>query len=181
MSYKREFIDKVRNREYLPNFEKPGFLPELEKAAGDAMLHRNIYGYLSAVLIYHQMKEEILKALFKKAQFYIRMYLFPEEAVFSEENYSMLDYVVNDTYVAPDFKKRHEILELSKELDCVKERAVYALSLRSGVNEIENMAVKARGLSEEIFTAFSDSNLWFYSRFREYEQSSLRNWLENFI
>jgi predicted translin family RNA/ssDNA-binding protein len=173
MNYKNELLDKIRSKEYLPNFARPNFLSELNNRAGEAFLQNNLHGYLSAVTIYHYMKEEMLKALFRKFSFYIRLKRFPERVFVSDENCSVLNYPVNEMYETADFKNRDEILKLSKEMDNLKAETLRRLAEGCCDSELEDLANCAKEIYTKLFKAFRDSNLWFYRNFSSFEKSCL--------
>lgn len=171
MSYRADLINKVRNRECLLNFDKPTFILELSNRAGEALLQKNIYGYLAAVLIYHQMKEEILMALLRKYNFYTQLTRLPEEVSFYGGNYLNADYITYKNDMLYSFKNRNKIPELSKKFDYIKNEIVNRLSEGIKIEEIERMAMDAKAQFEEIFAEFKENNLWFYKKIKAFEES----------
>jgi hypothetical protein len=172
MSYRAELINKVRTKEYLPNFDKPNFILELNNIAMKAAVQRNVFGYLSAVFIYHQMKEEILKALFRKAKFYAQLRRLPEEVYFSQDNYLVFDYTINEVDGPEDFLNRNEMIDLSREIDRIRNEIVKRLSEGVSVEEIEKLAAQVKKQFEIIFSTFKECNLWFYKKIKEFENAS---------
>lgn len=175
MNYRNELLSKVRSKEYLPNFDRPDFLSELENRAGEAFLQNNLYGYLSAVTIYHYMKEEILKAMIRKFSFYIKLERFPEKVLITDDSYSGLNCPISEIYKVSDFKNRDEILKLSKEMDNLKAETLKRLVEGCCEREIEGLASCAKEIYRRLFTAFRDSNLWFYRHLCTFEKSCLSN------
>lgn len=174
MSYRAELINKVRTRECLLNFDKPNFILELSNRAGEALLQKNMYGYLAAVLIYHQMKEEILMALLRKHNFYTQLTRPPEDVSFSTVNYQDTGYITDKNDMPYSFKNRNKIPELSKKFDYIKNEIVNRLSEGIKVEEIERMTMDARAQFEAIFAEFKENNLWFYKKIKAFEESACK-------
>ncbi len=174
MVYRADLINKVRTRECLLNFDKPNFILELRNRAGEALLQKNVYGYLAAVLIYYQMKEEILMALNRKAIFYTQLIGIPEEVCFSSGNYSGPGYATVKNDMPYSFKNRNKIQELSKKIDSIKNDTIKMLSEGVSIEEVERLTIEARAQFEAVFAEFKESNLWFYRKIKDFEESACR-------
>ena len=63
MTYHKNIIDRVKEPDNWPGPERGDFLDELNKIADEAFGKNTIEGYLAALLIYHQLTEELLKII----------------------------------------------------------------------------------------------------------------------
>lgn len=61
MSYAKDLEARLRNRDAWPNFENPDFLDTLEGLAVEASQSETLNGRLAALLIYHQIIEEMTR------------------------------------------------------------------------------------------------------------------------
>lgn len=64
MNYMQELIEKIKDLSNWPSFERPDFLADLNTVADEAFEKATVEGYLAALLIYHQLCEELVHILF---------------------------------------------------------------------------------------------------------------------
>jgi hypothetical protein len=90
MSYERELIITVRDSDKWPSFERGDFLDELDTIANEALSKNTVEGYPASLLIFHQLREEMVRLLLKDAQFFIQLSVFPAKFVIPEGRGSCL-------------------------------------------------------------------------------------------
>lgn len=76
MTYQEEFLSKITDDKKWPQFNNPNFLRELQLFADGLFVKDNkdnTEGYLAALLIYHQLCEEIVKKLIECSNFFYTM------------------------------------------------------------------------------------------------------------
>ena len=65
MTYLENIVEKIKDPEKWPEFNRPDFLEELNELADKAVAKKTIEGYLAALLIYQQLAEEMIKLLLR--------------------------------------------------------------------------------------------------------------------
>jgi len=80
--YEQELRRQLRTREFVPELAAPDFLRRLDRVAHRALLGRTVEGNLAAILIYHQLVEEMLRLLLLDCEVYLQLAAFPAEIRF---------------------------------------------------------------------------------------------------
>jgi hypothetical protein len=70
--YERQLVGRLKDPTQWPDFEDPDFLNRLDAVAERALQKRSVEGNLAAVLIYHQLVEEMLRLIVQTANFSCR-------------------------------------------------------------------------------------------------------------
>ena len=73
MEYMRALAAKILDPEKWPNFERADFLDELNGLADAAFDKGTVEGYLAALLIYHQLTDEMLRMVHRWAEFFVQL------------------------------------------------------------------------------------------------------------
>ena len=91
----------------------PGGLsvPDLWQIADKAHRKRTLEGHLAAILIYHQISEEMLRMVLKWAQFYIQLSVFPTEFAPKIKDKLFYGQVISELDQTIDFPQKAEFLE----------------------------------------------------------------------
>ena len=171
MSYLKNIIQKLSDNEQWPHFEKGDFLDDLNELADKSFANNSTEGYLSALLIYHQICEEMIKLLIESSTFLIQLSIFPQQyknrhlkdkmfgQLINELNYSIID---NET-----------ILFISKcqELNKIRINMVHKITLTNSINEISIQSQKAQNIFNEIFSLFETINDNYRASFSYYKKN----------
>lgn len=72
MDYFRKMEEFIVSDELWPSFRNPAFIEELERVASEVYSKSTIEGYLSSILIFQQIAEEMLWVLLKDCQAMIK-------------------------------------------------------------------------------------------------------------
>lgn len=77
MAYWHILIERIKDPEKWPTFNRLGFLNELNAIADTAFLTETVEGYLASILIYHQITEEMITFLLECCVFLTQVAIFP--------------------------------------------------------------------------------------------------------
>jgi len=170
MSYKTEIVKKVLDPNLWPDFEERDFLGELDGIAEDAFLYDTIYGYLSAVLIYHQLTDEVIQVLLKNTRFFIQLSIFPVELNFPNKKDKMFGELLQDLESTVEFEQKELILQKARKLNSIRIQIVHKLTRQSSLDQIKNQALIVKDLFYEIFALCRKTNVYFAQVFHDYKK-----------
>lgn len=172
--YRREIAEQIINPARWPEFDRPGFLSELNGIAEDSFLHNTLEGYLGALLIYHQLAEEILKLLLDDAQFLIQLRLYPTPIRFPQRRRQTFGNLLDGLESTLDFELKSEIIEYARGLNDRRIRLVHGLTRESSAENIAEDVRWVRSCFELLFGCFSKAHRSFQQQFKA--EQSRRDW-----
>lgn len=172
--YRREIVERIIDRTKWPNFGRLDFLAELKEIAEDSFLHNTIEGYLGALLIYHQLAEEMVKLLLDDAQFLIQLRVYPAPIRFPQRRRQMFGNLLDGLESTLDFELKPEIIEYARGLNDRRIRLVHGLTRESSTQNIDEDVRWVKSSFSLLFNHFSRAHHSFLQQF-EVEQSR-RDW-----
>jgi hypothetical protein len=177
MDYLANIVEKIKDREKWPEFDRPDFLEELNELADKAVAKKTIEGYLAALLIYQQLAEEMIKLFLKDHEFFIQLSVFPAEIKFSDKSKTMFGRVLDDlknTITLDDSKS--EIIELANKLNSIRIELVHGLTKIPKLSNVKAKVLKAKKLFDELFEKFEQEHDMFRLTFKDFRKD--RDWDE---
>jgi hypothetical protein len=149
--YIKDLIDKVNDHNKWPSFDRPDFLWELNELADNALKKNSLEGYLAALLIYHQLCEEIIRLLVVDAHFFIQLSVFPSEITFPQKKNPMFGQVLDELRSTVSFQEKDELIKKCEELNKLRIETVHHLTRQNSLKDIKSRLGKVRTLYDEIF------------------------------
>lgn len=156
--YERSLRARLRNSGQWPEFERPDFLDRLDRVAERALAKRTVEGYLAAILIYHQLVEEMLKLLTQDGHFIVQAAILPWRIDFHIPHKSMFGQAVQRLRDSVDFRDKHRLLALADEINTIRIDIVHRLTRRGALAGLGRDAGKARRLYDRIFAMFDEAH-----------------------
>lgn len=178
MSYQQDLIKRVTDSNQWPNFKRANFLSELDGFAEDAFLYDSIYGYLAAVLIYHQLSEEVIKLVIENAEFFIQISIFPVQIKFPKNDKMMFGQLLSELEKTVEFEQKEEILNRARELNKIRIQIVHGLTKQTSLEGLAKQAKQVKILFDEIFGLCQEVNGFFYLAFKDFRKDI--DWEEYF-
>ena len=111
MAYQDDLIHLIKDSNKWPSFDRPDFLIELNVLADDALSKNTIEGYLAALLIYHQLCEEMVRLLLDDAHFFIQLSVFPSEITFPKKNKAMFGQILDELKSTVSFEGKDDFIK----------------------------------------------------------------------
>lgn len=170
MSYQEDLVKRITDSSQWPDFERASFLNELDDFAEHAFSYDSVYGYLSAVLIYHQLSEEIIKLVLKNAEFFIQVSIFPMEIKFPKNNKMMFGKLLNELENTVEFEQKEQILNKSRELNKIRIQIVHGLTKQTSLERVPELANQVKNLYDEIFVLCEEVNDFFHLTFKDFKK-----------
>jgi hypothetical protein len=170
MSYQDDLIEKIKDNDKWPTLDRPEFLEELDVLASEACDQNTIYGYLAALLIYHQICEEIVKLLVKESEFYIQLCVFPAEISFQEKKKLMFGQLLEELQRTVSFEGKDDLIAKCQELNKIRVDIVHRLTRNTTLEEISRKAAQVEKLYADIFSLFIKSQEHFDQCFHNFKK-----------
>lgn len=177
MDYLQQLINRIKDRELWPQFERPEFLDELNELADNALTKKTIEGYLAALLIYQQLAEEMLKLLLIDHEFFIQLSVFPAEFKFPSRTNIMFGRVVEElkNTITLD-EAKFKVIELANKLNQIRIDLVHGLTRIPDLNQVEIMVQEAKTIFDELYEKFDHEHDMFMLAFKDLRKD--RDWDE---
>jgi hypothetical protein len=157
MSYTQKLIDRIQDSSNWPSFDRPGFLGDLNTVADEAFKKATVEGYLAALLIYHQLCEELARLVLESAQFYIQLSVFPAEIDFPQKKRLMFGQLINELRSTISFKNKEAFVEKCLELNEHRIDIVHRLPKRTTLSNVQHQVSEAKRLFDAIYGLFEDT------------------------
>ena len=159
MSYIRTLLARIRDSEGgWPHFETPDFLQTLEDVAQEAFEKNSIEGHLAALLIWHQLCEEMARLLLRDAQFFIQLSVHPAEIEFRDKRKLMFGQILDALSETISFEGKEEFLDGCRKLNTQRIELVHRLTQHSSLADIMARVVEVKLIYDRVFLIFKDAH-----------------------
>lgn len=165
-----DFIEQINDSKYWPSFERPDHLRDLNEIADEAFDKHTIEGYLAALLIYHQLCEEMAKLLIEDSRFFIRASIYPTEIEFSKSNNIMFGRTIEQLKDVVDFHERKYFIQKCQSFNQIRNSLSHGLTKQTSIDEIKKKLVKVKKIFDEIFELFNNAHDWFLLCFKDFRK-----------
>lgn len=152
--YERELRARLKNSELWPEFAQPDFLQRLYVVAERALSKRTVEGHLAAILIFHQIVEEMLRLLIRDSQFLTQVALRPWRMEFPERRKQMFGQLQQTLRESVDFPERDRFILLTDEINKVRVEVVHKLTQRGSLAGLRRDGLKAKRLYGKLYAIF---------------------------
>jgi hypothetical protein len=171
------FLDQIVNHNW-PSFDSPEHLNELDEIASDAFNKHTIEGYLAALLIYHQLCEEMINLLVEDSKFFIKAAIYPAEINFSAKDKIMFGRALQDLRESIEFGGKKEFVEKCTELNRIRNGIVHNLTKKTSLDDVKRSLQKVQKLYESIFTIFDAEHDEFCVAFKDFRKDKFTEYLD---
>ena len=168
--YERETRRRLRDPESWPSFDRPEFLDRLDKVANRALERRTVEGYLAAILVFHQLTEEMLRLLIRDSQFLVQVALFPLRITPPIRRKQTFGQLQQELRASVDFLGKDRFLSIIDKINAVRIEVVHKLTARNSMGGLRRESVTAKRLYEKAYVIFDETHDDFrvmFSRFRK--------------
>jgi hypothetical protein len=170
MNYTQELIDRIKDSGNWPSFNRPDFLVDLNTVADEAFEKATVEGCLAALLIYHQLCEELAHLILRDAQFYIQLSVFPAEIDFPQKKILMFGNLIKELRSTISFKNKDAFVERCLELNRHRIDIVHRLTKRTTLSSVQLQVSEAKRLFDEIYDLFEDTHDFFRVCFHSFRK-----------
>jgi len=173
MTYHQEIINRIIDSNAWPSPERADFLEQLNQVADEAFNQDSVEGYLAAVLIYHQLTEELLKILIDCSIFFIQLKVFPQEYSKKDLKGKMFGQIIQELKHSVMNDNTKELISQSQKLNALRIRMVHKLTLKSSLRNIKRQCNQAKKIFDKIFEIYEivyDNYRVAFSTYKKYPE-----------
>ncbi len=156
MTYQEKLLDRIKHNEKWPKFERPNFLAVLNAVANKAYAKNTVEGYLAALLIYHQLCEEMVKKLIECSNFFIQCAIFPNEIKEIDLKNRMFGQLLGELKRGAINKKIKIFIEKCENLNKLRIDMVHEITSKTSIADISRQSKDAKKYFDEILELFND-------------------------
>ncbi len=171
MDYHKDIIEKLKNSDKWPHFERPEFLGDLNEIADNSFENNTIEGYLASTLIYHQLTEEFLKRIIDYSNFYIQCSIFPAVYIPEKKDNLMFGTLVQEFKRSVRFEETADFLDNCNQINKVRIRLVHKLSRFPSKQKILKEAKTLKELFDQTAFLFRDIEDQFRESLRQHKKN----------
>ena len=173
MDYFKKLEEFIVSEELWPSFRNPDSIAELERVALVVFLKSTIEGYLSSILIYQQIAEEMVWVLLKDCQSMIKISLMGQAEInFSDQHKAMFGRLIDELKNTIDFEKKSEFIQECNALNSIRISVVHGLSKNTELTQLGKLAIEAKQRYENISSLYVEAHKYFCDYF-EHEKSNI--------
>lgn len=176
MPYLDSLITRIKDHSQWPDFDRPHYLGELNTIADEAYESNTVHGYLAALLIYHQLTEEVLRLLLQYSEFFVQLNLAPIEIHFPIPEKAMFGRILDAAKASMEFENKKELLSLAQSINQGRIELVHGLTKQESPAAIGQKAQQVKKQFDAFFTLFAESQDWFLSCLKDIRKD--RDWDE---
>lgn len=168
-SRRRAVYMRLKDSNCWPGLAKPDFLQVLEEIAVSAAKRGSIEGSLAAILIYHQLAEEMIRVLLEDSVFFVEASVWPGviDSKLERKRKKMFGGLIEDLKWTVRFWERDSIIKAAKDLNEVRNKVVHRLTEQDAKDRVLRQAAKAQKHYRELFESFEVAHDWFLQSFHD--------------
>ncbi|MES9851048.1 MAG: hypothetical protein ABW170_04365 [Candidatus Thiodiazotropha sp. L084R] len=165
-----DFINQINDSDHWPGFDSPEHLSDLNEIADESFNKHTVEGYLAALLIYHQLCEEMAKLLIEDSRFFIKASIYPSEIDFSPSNKTMFGRTIEQLKETVDFNERDLFIQKCQNFNQVRNSLAHGLTKQTSIDDIKMKLEMIKKIFDEIFELFDSAHDWFYLCFKDFRK-----------
>ncbi len=170
--YTKSLKEKLRDPSKWPQFTEDNYLEKLQHIAIEATNRGTIDGQLAAILIIHQLTEELIKLLSEDAYFYMQLKLHPSEFRKQKtKETKMFGALLIEIENSISFQNKETILEKARQLNKIRIDIVHKLTKPHALKNLKEHTQKAWELYNSLSMSVLHAHMVFHSDFRDIFQN----------
>ena len=156
MKSQKEIISILTDGSKWPDIYHPEFLEELNTVADNLFSKKTLEGYIASILIYHQIAEEMIKALINISAFYsqsLNLHIYFKDR---EVDKKMFGQLINELDYSLKLENTDYFIQKCKELNEIRINIVHKMTKKKNITEIQKICKKSKRIFDEIYELFED-------------------------
>ncbi|MDP3049102.1 MAG: hypothetical protein Q8N12_06705 [Thermodesulfovibrionales bacterium] len=170
MKYEEELAKHLKNPDGYLWFSESWPHSYLNGIAEDAFNKNSPEGYLTSLIIYHQLTEEILRLLLLYSNLVMKAALYPVKIDLPAVNESSLGELLQIHRATVVFDKKSKIIEQADKLNRLRNELSHGIIKYPSGTAIIEKAENSKEIFENIFENWGMSMKWFYQTFDKLKQ-----------
>ena len=163
-------VARLKDPSHWPGFGTVDHLQKLQGLAGEARGRGTTDGYLAAMLIIHQITEEMIKILIDDADFYTQLRLYPlplKPTRTKEKEKGTFGRYLSDLKSTVWFQNKKYIVEKADRLNGIRNSIVHRLTKPDALLVVEQNVTDAWELYSSLSFLALEAHMVFQSDFRD--------------
>ncbi len=135
------YASLLLNENDWPSFSNPDSIRRLELLATSALKENTEAGYISSILIYHQISEEIINVLIMDSEYILATQLVSKYSYkVRKRNYKMFGECIKDFKECVEFEQKERILEIALSINKKRIAIVHKIISIESISELQQYA-----------------------------------------
>lgn len=165
MSSNKELIHEIVEINNWPDIEHPEHIEQLVKLAEEADSNNTTVGCLSAVLIRHQLIEEMTRVLIHDGQFLMKIALYNYAVDFKPIKGKMFGRLLDELNSGIHFPRKKVFQSYAREYNTIRIKFVHGLTKNASLANISKQAAQANLYYEQAKESYEHAHEWFRQEF----------------
>ena len=144
MNDKKQIIAKLIDSEKWSVIYRPEFLEQLNIIADKIYNKKNLEGFISSLLIYHQLTEEMIKVLIDISTFFIQSNFLEFEYEAKDLRKKMFGQLINELDSCLKIEGTNDFIQKCKELNELRINAVHKITKNTDLVEFQKLCSKSK-------------------------------------
>ena len=154
MKTRKEIVARLLDSKKWLEIYRPEFLGQLNHIADDFFRKKTLEGYIASILIYHQITEEMIKALINISTFYIQSSYLDLEYKSKELDGKMFGQLIGELDGCLKMDGTNEFIQKCKEINYIRIKIVHKITKKPNVKEIGKVCNKSKKIFDKIYSLF---------------------------
>jgi hypothetical protein len=163
--HERELRRRLKDSNSWPAFLNPDFAERLERTGIRAIERRSTEGDVTAIIIFHQITEQMLRVLIADAQFFVSVSVMPMRITFSDPPRQTFGQVLAMLRNGVEFKDKDRLLTLSGALNDLRNGVAHRLLHRGSLAGLRRDAHRSHRLFDRVSSIFAAAHDEFRTTF----------------
>ncbi len=169
--YETDLRRRLRDPERWPSFSTPVFADRLYRLALRSLSRGSPEGDLTAIVLFHQLAEQVLHLLIADSQFLVSVAALPVRVSFPPSpKRETFGAVLGRLQHGADFPGKARLIRLAGQLNEIRNGIAHKLLSRGSLSGLRTEAKRAHRLHEKLFTVFEAAHDDFRVAFHSYRK-----------
>jgi hypothetical protein len=168
--YERQLRARLKDSEQWPAFPDGAFLDRLDRIASGSLTKRTTEGYLAAILIYHQLAEEMIRLLIQDVRFLVQLGVLPFRITFREKPKLTFGQLQQELKDSVEFEEKAAFLRRVDQLNAIRIGIVHKLTKRGSLAGLARETQRAERIYRAVFKTFERAHDSFCVDFHGYKK-----------
>lgn len=169
--YANAIVARLKDSESWPGTALLGSFNELQAQAQSALERKTLEGNLAAMILMHQIAEDLLRAIDEDVIFYTQLRLYPYPYNPVRRIKRMFGQILQDMESTVWFPNKKYIIERAHKLNDIRIPIVHGLTKPGAIRAVEKNVEKAWEIYKSFAWLAIERHLCFHSDFSEFQDN----------
>lgn len=153
-----------------PCIENSDQLEVLNEIADSTFNTETFEGYISAILIYHQIIESMIIHLLEDCCFFIQLSVYPLEYKHKIEKDKMMGAYIKELKSTLEFENKQLFISKCMEFNKIRNNIVHGITKKRDLSDINENAKNGKIIFNIVFELYDDIQDWFRVCFKDFKK-----------